>query len=267
MGKVPYLSRIRVYPIKALDPLEVDSCEITPKGSLKNDREIAIFDSKGRVVSGKREKKIHRIRSRYDLKAREVFVEWEGEEYSLSLEDLKGLSDLFSEILGYRVEVRQFPEGGFPDDRKAHGPTVVSGATIREIAGWFGLSEEETRRRFRANLEIEGVPAFWEDGLVGKEGPGRFRIGEAEFLGEGISKRCPVPTRNPYTGEETKGFVKAFTAKREETLPPWSPRKRFEDTFYRLCVNTNVLRGRSVKVGDEVEVLPTRRQRSGNGRF
>ncbi len=255
MGKTPYLSRIRLYPVKGLDPVEVKECEITHRGSLKGDREFALFDRNGRVISCKREKRLHRIRSRYDLKSMKIYLEWEGKGYNLSLEDQKGLGDLFSEILGYRVEVRRSHEGGFPDDRKAHGPTVVSRETIREIAGWFGLTEEETRRRFRANLEIEGVPAFWEDGLVGEDSPGKFRIGEVEFSGEGISKRCPVPTRNPFTGAETKGFVKLFTAKRKETLPPWSPRKRFEDTFYRLCVNTNVLRNGTVRVGDEVELL------------
>ena len=255
MGKTPYLSRIRLYPVKGLDPIEVKECETTHKGSLRGDREFALFDRRGKIVSCKREKRLHRIRSRYDLEALEIHLEWEGKEYSFSLEDTKDLGDFFSDILGYRVEVRRSDEGGFPDDRKAHGPTVVSRETIREIAGWFGLAEEEIRRRFRANLEVEGVPAFWEDSLVGEDSPGKFRIGEVEFSGEGISKRCPVPTRDSLTGLETKGFVKLFTAKRKDTLPPWSPRKRFEDTFYRLCVNTNILKGGTVRVGDEVELL------------
>jgi len=40
------------------------------------------------------------------------------------------------------------------------------------------------------------------------------------FRAENISKRCPVPTRNPYTGEEYENFVKIFVNRRKETLPP-----------------------------------------------
>lgn len=48
------------------------------------------------------------------------------------------------------------------------GPSVVSTATVETIASWFdGTRVESPRRRFRANFEISGVPAFWEDRLVG----------------------------------------------------------------------------------------------------
>jgi len=221
---------------------------------LEHDREFALYDEEGKVVSGKREKKIHRIRSEVDFETQVFRFRHEGKIYEFTFEETKAVEDFFSEILGYKVFLRR-SEDGFPDDKKAHGPTVISTATIKKIASWFGLEEENVRRRFRANLEIDGVPAFWEDSLVGEDHPKRFYIGEVLLSGEGISKRCPVPTRDPFTGEELKGFVKTFIEKRKETLPEWSPRRRFEDTFYRLCVNTNVLEGKVLKVGDEVRVL------------
>ncbi len=255
MSKGPYLSRIRIYPIKGLDPVDLEEVSTTTKGSLLHDREIALFDEEGKIVSGKRERKIHRIRSEADLETGVFRFRFEGKVYEFSVEETKAMEDFFSEVLGYRVFLRRSSEG-FPDDRKAHGPTLISTATIREIAGWFGLEEENVRRRFRANLEIDGVPPFWEDQLVGEDSPREFYIGEVLFSGEGISKRCPVPTRDPFTGEELKGFVKTFIERRKETLPPWSPRKRFEDTFYRLSVNTSVLKGGVLRIGDELRLSP-----------
>ncbi len=244
------IARILIYPIKGLDPVEVDSARTTPKGSLEHDREYALFDQEDRPISGKREKKIHRIRSEYDLQTGVVRLIYEGKSYEFTFEERKALEDFFSEVFGYKVSLKRDSEGGFPDDKKAHGPTLVSSATLREIASWFGLEEENVRRRFRTNLEVDGVPPFWEDSLVSK----RFSVGEVTLFGEGISKRCPVPTRDPYTGEELKGFVKTFIEKRKESLPPWSPKERFADTFYRLCLNTTVLEGGTLKVGDTIEL-------------
>jgi len=258
MNSRPVLARIRIFPFKGLDPVEVSAASIVENGSLKHDREFALFDEEGRPVSGKREKRIHRIRSQIDFETEIMRFRYGRKVYEFSFSEEKAVEDFFSEILGYRVFLRRSVRGGFPDDRKAHGPTVVSGATLREIAGWFDLEEESVRKRFRANLEIENVPPFWEDRLVKSESSVTFRIGDVLITGEGISKRCPVPTRDPDTGEEYPGFVKRFVQMRERTLPEWSPRERFSDTFYRLCINTSVPPsevGKILRVGDEVTIL------------
>ena len=250
------LSRILIYPFKGLDPVEVESATFTKEGSLLHDREFALFDEEDRILSAKREKTLYKIRSETDPETHVIKLSYGNEVHEFTFEEIKPMEDFFSEVIGKKVTIKREEEGGFPDDRKAHGPTIVSVETLREVGRWFGLGEEEVRRRFRANLEVEGVPAFWEDSLVGEDHPKRFSVGEAILSGEGISKRCPVPTRDPFTGEETKGFVKTFVKKREESLPPWSPRKRFEDTFYRLCVNTNVIEAREIRLGDEIKPLP-----------
>ncbi len=258
MSEKPYLSRILIYPFKGLDPVQVGFAEITERGSLKHDREFALFDEEGNVISAKKEKKLHRIRSSVDFKTQVMSFKYEGKVYTFTFDEEKVIEDWFSEVLGYRVFLKRSSDGGFPDDKKAHGPTVVSKATLTEIAQWFGLPEDNVRRRFRANLEIENTEPFWEDRLVGEDYPVKFRIGSVVFEGVGISKRCPVPTRDPDTGEEYKGFVKKFIQMREKTLPEWSPRNRFSDTFYRLCINTVVSEseiGKEIKVGDEVEII------------
>jgi len=157
--------------------------------------------------------------------------------------------------------------------------------------GFSGISLDEARERFRATLEIdscsaerakfarpaafsasaadsvsdsdsesqsdsqpETLPAFWEDQLFGEDERSvvRFRIGEVHFEGSNPCARCPVPPRNPRTGEELVGFQKRFAQQRQATLPPWSPRDRF-DHFYRLSTNTRVApteAGKLLRLGD-----------------
>jgi uncharacterized protein YcbX len=126
------------------------------------------------------------------------------------------------------------------------------------VARWFpGIALDETRDRFRANLEVDAAEPFWEDRLLAENlGVVRFEIGAAQLLGTNPCARCPVPTRNPYTGEAIHGFAKAFAQKRQATLPDWAPTSRF-DHFYRLSVNTRPVRSQpaTIRVGDELKIL------------
>jgi uncharacterized protein YcbX len=148
-----------------------------------------------------------------------------------------------------QIIVRYSP-GGFPDDTIANGPTIASTASLQTVAEWFpGLSVNDVRERFRASLEIQGVPAFWEDQLFteNERGAIRFTIGEVHLEGSNPCARCPVPPRDPNTGVAIDTFQKCFTHLRESNLPPWSPRDRF-DHFYRFSTNTRVPSSESGKL-------------------
>src|SRR5262249_47655811 len=130
----------------------------------------------------------------------------------------------------------------FPDDALANGPTIVSTASLQAVCEWFpGTDVDEARQRFRATLEVDDVPAFWEDRLFAENEnyAVRFRIGEVKFEGSNPCARCPVPPRDPRTGAEIIGFQKRFTEMRRAQLPPWAPAGRF-DHFYRMSTNTRV---------------------------
>jgi uncharacterized protein YcbX len=122
-----------------------------------------------------------------------------------------------------------------------------------------GVTLDEARRRFRTTLEIDGVPAFWEDQLFGPEERSalRFRIGDVNFEGSNPCARCPVPPRNPSTGEIIPGFQKIFSDYRRAHLPAWSPEARFDD-YYRFSTNTRVAPSESsriLRVGDPVVIF------------
>ncbi len=255
----PFLYKILVYPIKSLPPVELLEATITRRGTLLHDRVYAIVDGRGRFVNGKRERRIHLVRARYELLGAERIVVYAsiccGREEVFELPNDKGrMEEWLSKFLGYDVRLVSDPEGGFPDDERYNGPTVVSTSTLAEVASWYpGWDISQARLRFRANLEIGGVEAFWEDNLYA--GPGKkvvFRIGDVVLEGRNISKRCVVPSRDPFTATATPWFQKTFVAKR----PPL--RQLPGDHNYRLAVNTTIpagQEGKKLRVGDRVFIV------------
>src|SRR5262245_18880709 len=257
------LARILIYPIKSLDAVELQQVEVLPGGALRLDRRYALVDSQGNFINGKRTPLVHRLRASFDLERGLVELLGNSRRDVFHLDrDRATLEAALSRSLEQNVRLIENADAGFPDDLESAGPTLIGTATLRAVAGWFaGLDEAEVRRRFRANLEIEGavdgpLPPFWEDRLYGPAGQDvRFRIGEVVFVGTNPCQRCIVPTRDWATGEAWPRFAKAFAQQREATLPGWAERSRF-DHFYRLAVNTRaVSSGGIIRLGDAVEVL------------
>jgi MOSC domain-containing protein len=243
----PFLAKIRVHPIKSLDPVEIPESAIGRTGGLALDRLWALYAADGKWINGKRTAAIHAIRANFVPDFRFVDLSAGGQSAGVPPAqfafpaDTEAAAQWFSGYFGERVSVR-FAEDGFPDDTLAPGPTIVSTASLETVCSWFpGISLEQARRRFRTNLEIGGVPPFWEDRLFADE-PGKtvpFRIGSVLFEGSNPCARCAVPPRDPQTGIAIEDFQKRFTELRRQQLPPWSPAKRF-DHFYRFAVNTRV---------------------------
>jgi hypothetical protein len=252
-----HVSRIEIFPIKSLDAVRLDAAAITPGGILANDRVYAVFDLEGQVVNGKRTERIHRLRSSFDEDIEEVAL-WEtGQSPArFGLRQRGPLERWLSEFLGFRVVVRHEPVKGFPDDTDAFGPTIVSDASLERVQRWYpGWSLDNVRRRFRTNLEVEGGDAFCEDQLFGAPEERRpFHVGPVRFLGHNPCQRCVVPTRDPDTGDATRGFQKGFAERRKDQLPPWADARRFNH-FYRFAVNTSIPTsesGKRLRVGDAV---------------
>ena len=259
---MPFVASISIYPIKSLSPVSVSSARIVECGALEHDREFALFDNEGRYVNGKRCEQIHALHASVDWPRLTITLKSRDRDDARSfhvLDEAPRIGEWLSEFFGMPVCWKQNPNGGFPDDKKATGPTVVGMSTIAAVSDWYpGLTAVETRRRFRANIEIEGAPPFWEDRLYAQaEQYVRFRIGTVEFEGVNPCQRCVVPTRNTQTGVVTPDFAGIFMERRKECLPDWATVSRFNH-YYRLAVNTRVPRseiGKSIRVGDPVEIL------------
>ncbi|MCZ7643994.1 MAG: MOSC N-terminal beta barrel domain-containing protein [Planctomycetota bacterium] len=218
---MPYLSAIYLYPIKALDPVSVREAKILESGALDFDREFAMLDAGGKFINGKRNPKIHRLRAHtYPETGLVAFQSPDTDEMPVfHLEEQKGEAEAWlSKFFEQPVTLQQNAAGGFPDDRKANGPTLIGRETLKEVASWYeGLTEESTRLRFRANLELGGALPFWEDRLFADPGyVVRFTIGDVRVDGIQPCARCIVPTRDPFTGKprRTSRDASASTARR-----------------------------------------------------
>ncbi|MFM8635311.1 MAG: MOSC domain-containing protein, partial [Planctomycetia bacterium] len=241
---MPTLDRITIYPVKSLDGVDVEEGRVMPSGGLENDRRWRLVDLEGRVVNAKRTARFHLIRAEFDLAERLITLSRWADDPSEPAETFplvpgpEGPCGWLSEALGVRVLLEERHDGGFPDDREAAGPTLLATASLEEVARWFGFDLAEARRRFRANLEIGGCDAFWEDTLasparpvpppslvelpgevavdpyadVPPEEPREFSIGEVRFRATNVCRRCVVPGRDSRTGAVTERFREAFEA-------------------------------------------------------
>ena len=258
----PYLAAISIYPIKSLDRIDVNQAKILESGALQHDREFAIFDEQGNFVNGKGNAKVHLLRSAFDGEFKTLSLQIQGTDqkaiFHVDNEQIL-LEAWLSDYFGFAVKFVQNTITGFPDDTNARGPTVISTGTLEEVASWFPeVSVDEMRLRMRANIEIGGVPPFWEEQLFTEAGRFvEFQVGEVLFQGINPCQRCIVPARDSQTGKVTTNFQKIFVTKRKESLPPWTTPTRFNH-FYRLSVNTNIPASQAGKIlnqGDEMKIL------------
>lgn len=244
---MPEIRWLSVYPIKGMNGTPVEQARVLPSGALEFDRRWALVDGRGRFVNGKNRVEVHSIRATYDLARLEVTLD--GRAHSLTRDGLS-IASWFSERLGEAVEWRENADVGFPDDTDSPGPTFISSASAARVGAWFGLGIEEVRRRFRFNVEFDGVDAFWEDGLYGS----RFRVGGVDVEAVNPCQRCVVPSRDSVTGAQDAGFQKRFAELRQAEMPQEAQRALFTH-YYRLTVNTRIAAseaGKALRVGDSI---------------
>lgn len=261
MEAKPTVSRITIYPVKSLDGVSLNRAEIGNGVCLLHDREYAILDNNNRFINGKSNALVHSLRSKVDFEKETISFRHDSEQiwktFHLQKEKL-AINDHLSAFFNEPASLAQNKEGRFMDIPGIAGLTVVSTASLKSVASWFeGMDMEETRRRFRATIEITGVPAFWEDRLFIEEGTAvEFKIGNVTILGISPRARCVVPTRHPETGEIIHAFPKIFARSRAAAIPPWSTLEDYDHSYY-LTVNCYIPPselGKWIEAGDEVRI-------------
>lgn len=255
------ISRIRIYPIKALDPVELQEAEVGVH-SLRYDREFAMITQDQRYMNSKRTGRVNELKATYDLPNYRVFLSPRsgGSVESFHLIDDKGklemyLEDFFSEPLSL-IHNKQ---GQLMDIPTASSVTILSEASLLSLHEEFSdRTLEDLRLRFRATIELIGVDPYWEENLVGEPGVGmRIQLGDVEMIGVSPRARCNVPPRDPLTGITDKTFVKRMMKSRQATLPEKSHLPEYGN-LYHLTINTYIpetQKGKWLRVGDELKII------------
>ena len=235
---------------------------ISEGGCILHDREFAIIDEQGNFITGKTNPLVHTLRSTVNFTEETISFRPQQETNwnTFHLQNERSaIQTYLSEHFGFRTLLHQNKTGRFMDIPDISGLTVLSTSSLESISEWYqNMNIEETRKRFRATLEIEGVPAFWEDHLFSKEGRGiECRIGDVTIYGMSPRARCVVPTRHPETGEVVHAFPRTFAKHRASSLPGWSTLNEYGHHYY-LTVNCFIPAteiGKSIKKGDTVEII------------
>jgi uncharacterized protein len=246
---------IAIAPVKSMALVFLDRADLGLDG-IPGDRAFAVLDKLGRLVNGKRAGTLATVRVEHDRDTGML---------SMWLPDgsvargVPAAGDQIEAIFFGRPRPARAVDGPWsaalarwsgvplrlvamdPGEGTDRGPTatLLSTAALDDLASAGGASEPLDRRRFRMTFGIDGVPAYAEDGWIGRD----IRLGEAIVRVAGNVGRCAVTTHDPDTGRRSFDTLHALQHHRghlatSEPLP--------------FGVWADVVRAGPVAVGDRV---------------
>jgi hypothetical protein len=112
-----------------------------------------------------------------------------------------------------------------------HSISIINRSTVRDLEKRMGARLDI--RRFRANIVIDGIPAWSEQDMLGKE----FQIGGITFRGLWPTSRCAATQADPDTGIRDENITKFLKA---------------EFGHQNLGLYLTAVTSGSMKVGDKV---------------
>lgn len=206
---------ISIAPVKALGLVHPAAIELGP-GGVSSDRRLFLVDADGRLVNGKRDGTLVRVIPELDEASGSLTLRFpdgtavEGttaggtphtaELYGrvVATRSLGGpLADALSSYLGEAVRLLHVEPPATAVDRDREGAvSLLSVASLDELARQAGLEGRVDPRRFRMLIGIDGVEAHAEDGWVGR----RVQMGAAVVVPAEPVGRCAVTTQDPDTG-------------------------------------------------------------------
>jgi uncharacterized protein YcbX len=249
---------INVAPVKALGLVHPDEVELGALGVAGN-RRFWLVDAERRLLNNKRVGPLVRVRPEWDEATRRLAlafpdgtrvegeVELDPEPFAVELYGyplasrrvLGPWQEALSEFAGEPVTLL-WAEDGAPDRLHAGTASIVSRASLAEVARRGGASDALDGRRFRMLFDVDGVEAHEEDEWLGR----RVRVGEALLQVNGDVGRCAVTTHDPDSGIPDFDTLKVLAAYRREGVKEPLP----------LGVYASVVEPGRVRVGDALTI-------------
>jgi uncharacterized protein YcbX len=210
---VPTVTRISIAPVKGLALVHPDAVDLEKTGVLAN-RRFYIVDEAGRRYGQIRKGRLVEVKPSYDPEREHLALTFPDGTIAAG-EVLLGeeiTTDFYGRPVTGRIVVGpwagalsgwfdrplvlvQSPPGQAVDRGRGH-VSLVSEASLRELARQAGQDDPVDGRRFRMLFEVDGVEAHGEDAWL----KGRLRIGDALVRLRGTVGRCAITTQNPDTG-------------------------------------------------------------------
>src|SRR5262249_38267632 len=252
------VTRISIAPVKGLALVHPDEVQLDRSGVLEN-RRFYIVDDAGRRYGQIRNARLVQIRATYDREREHLALAFPDGTTAIGIVALadevttdfygrpvKGhlvhgpWNDALSSWAGRPLRLVQ-PEPGRAVNRARGAVSLISEASLRELARHGAQDDPVDGRRFRMLFQVDGLEAHAEDTWLRRQ----VRIGAALIRLRGLVGRCAITTQNPDTGVPDLNTLRVLneyrglTAKRE--LP--------------FGVYGEVLEPGRVQVGDRAEPL------------
>ncbi len=210
------------YPVKGLSPEHLERVTLTPGEGLPQDRRFAIARAEARFDPERpewlpktnflmlmRDEALAQLRTRFDEHSGVLTIERDGEEpVRARITEAAGrllVGEYFARFLrgsvGGTPKVVEAPGHTFSDAKQRPGTTTYKYISIANLAS-VGALERAVRvpvdpMRFRANLYLEGMPAWAELDWIGHE----VAVGSARLRIISPTRRCAATAVNPATAE------------------------------------------------------------------
>jgi uncharacterized protein YcbX len=227
---VPVVSRISVAPVKGLGLVHPSEVLLEDVGVREN-RRFHLVDADGRRYNQLRNGKLVQIQPEYDASREYLSLRFpdgivaEGE-VTLNGEltiDFYGRAVRSSVVQGPWAEALSTWAGrplrlvqsapGEAVDRRRGNVSLVSTASLAELARRAHKNDPVDGRRFRMLFELDGCGPHEEDLWVKRH----VRIGGATVRIRGDVGRCAITTQNPETGEPDFDTLRTIRGYREWT--------------------------------------------------
>lgn len=220
----PRVARICRYPVKGMSAEDLQEIELSAGQTLPGDRRFAIARATARIdpaepswqpkenfVTLMRDERLARLRSRFDPESGRLTIHRRGKQISQArITDATGrtiIDQFFAAFLGETgAGAPKLIEAGERAIADSPEPVIslMNLESVRDLQRVIGQPVDPLR--FRANLYIEGLPAWCEMSWPGETvtiGPVRLKAVEA-------IERCAATTVNPDTAERDINVPKAL---------------------------------------------------------
>jgi uncharacterized protein YcbX len=241
------------HPVKGFTPEALTEVVLTAGSWFPGDRMWAVengpsgFDaeapehiSKMRFTVLARQEAVARVRTRWDEGTNTMSVEIDGRPLIVAMDDADSrtaFTDALAEFLGEEAEgplrlIEAGPRHRFMDSHRGK-VSILNLASVRDLEARLGLALDPLR--FRANLWVEGWPAWVENDMAGVV----LTVGETTLRGDKPIVRCAATEVDPRTGLRDIEVVRAL----------------WEQYGHRLCgLYCSIETGGSIQTGGRIVV-------------
>jgi uncharacterized protein len=209
---MPRVGRLSIAPVRSLGLQHPTEIELTDRGVVE-DRRFFLTNDANRLVDQLTVFKLVQVASRTNPEATTLWMGFpDGTEVDGEVEVAEAVEtaihgrtgvghrvvgpwdEALTDFVGMPIRVIRCDRPG--GTRSGNPASIVSGASVQELAAHAGLDWVDPRR-FRMLIDLEDAAAREEDTWLGK----RVRIGDAILAVTKPDARCAMTTHDPDTGE------------------------------------------------------------------